>query len=188
LALVKKGALAVTESKERADEAFCILNDFIGDLVTAVRASEYFNSPKFKAGASDKVHRLCNKMASSFLFVTLAKWIEFYDYYKVLIPEEIKGKCKQLRNELERRGVRKFRNEVVGHIWSDKHDRPLMPKEIEELGRAITNGDEMAFLKWINDPSQNRLGETIVGVSEAVRDLIKEKWGLSESDLLRSRE
>jgi len=76
-------------------------------------------------------------MAGSFLFVTLAKWIEFYDHYKVLIPEEIKGKCKQLRNELERRGVRKFRNEVVGHIWSDKHDRPLMPKEIEELGRAM---------------------------------------------------
>lgn len=176
----------MTKTKDRAVEAFWILNDFIGDLITAVRAFEYFNSPKFKAGATDKVLRLYNKMADSFLFVTLAKWIEFYDHYKVLIPEEIRGKCKQLRNELERRGVRRFRNEVVGHIWSDKHGRPLMPNEIEELGTAITKGDEIALLRWINDPSNNHLGETIVGMSEAVRDLIKEKWSLSEGDVLRS--
>jgi hypothetical protein len=62
-----------------------------------------------------------------------------------------------------------------------------MPNEIEELGRAITNGDEMGFLRWVNDPNHNHLGKTIVGISEAVRDLIKEKWALSESDLLRSR-
>ena len=37
------------------------------------------------------------------------------------------------------------------------------------------------------NPNHNHLGETIVGISEAVRDLIKEKWALSESDLLRSR-
>ena len=106
----------MTETKERAVEALWILNDFIGDLITAVRTNEYFDSPKFKAGATDKVLRLCNKMAGSFLFVTLAKWIEFYDHHKALIPTEIRGKCKQLRNELNRRGVRKFRNEVVGHI------------------------------------------------------------------------
>ena len=62
-----------------------------------------------------------------------------------------------------------------------------MPNEIEELSNAITKGDEMAFLRWVNDPNHNHLRETIVGMSETVRDLIKEKWSLSESDLLRFR-
>lgn len=174
---------AVEETRERAVEAFWILNDFIGDLITGTRAFEYFEAPKFKAGATDEILRIYNKMADSFLFVTLAKWIEFYDHYHILIPADIRPICKRLRNELDQRGVREFRNKVVGHIWSKKHRRPLLPSEIEELDRRITNGDGMAFLKWINDPDNNRLGKTIVGTSEAVRDSIKVKWSLSDQEL-----
>ena len=79
--------------------------------------------------------------------------------------------------------MREFRNKVVGHIWSKKHGRPLIPKEIEELDRRITKGDARAFLRWVNDPNRNHLGKTIVGTSEAVRDAIREKWSLSENDL-----
>jgi len=80
-------------------------------------------------------------------------------------------------------GVREFRNKVVGHIWSKKHGRPLLPDEIEELDRKITKGDSKEFLRWVNDPNNNRLGVTIVGTSEAVRDAIKKKWSLSEKEL-----
>ena len=65
-------------SRERAIEAFWLLNDFIGDLITGTRAFEYFDTAKFKAGATDQVLRSYNKMASSFIFLTLAKWIEFW--------------------------------------------------------------------------------------------------------------
>lgn len=181
--LFTKKPKAVTESRERAVEAFWILNDFVGDLITAARAFEYFDSPKFKAGATDRVLRGYAKMADSFLFVTLAKWIEFYDRYYELIPLEARDRCEQLRNELDRRGVREFRNKVVGHIWSKRHSRPLLPKEIETLDKRITKGDAEAFLKWVNDPARNRLGSTIVGTSEAVRDAIKEEWSLSDKDL-----
>jgi hypothetical protein len=175
---------AVEESRDRAIEAFWILNDFVGDLIGATRAVEYFDTPKFKAGASDQVLRIYNKMADSFLFVTLAKWIEFYDRYHVVIPSDLRNICERLRNELDKRGVREFRNKVVGHIWSKKHGRPLLPNEIEELDRKIIKGDAKEFLRWVNDPKNNRLGATIVGTSEAVRDVIRKKWSLSEQELL----
>jgi len=173
----------VENNRERAVEAFWILNDFVADLIGGTRAFEYFETPKFKAGATEQVVRIYNKMADSFLFLTLGKWVEFYDRYNALIPADVRPVCKQLRNDLDQRGVREFRNKVVGHIWSKKHSRPLLPSELEELDRKITKGDPKAFLKWINDPSNNRLGSTIVGTSEAVRDAIKKQWSLSEQEL-----
>ena len=173
-------------SRERAIEAFWLLNDFIGDLITGTRAFEYFDTAKFKAGATDQALRSYNKMAGSFIFLTLAKWIEFYNHYRMVIPSEQQTTCKQLRNELLTRGVKDFRNKVVGHIWSTNDNRPLLPSEIENLDRRITGGDESKFLKWINDSDNNHFGTTIVGTSEAVRDEIKKKWALSEQELLPS--
>lgn len=172
------------ESKDRAIEAFWILNGIGGDLIGATRAFEYFETPRFKGVATDQVLRIFNRIADSFLFVTLAKWIEFYDRYNVLIPPGPKAICKSLRNELVRRGVKEFRNQVVGHIWSKKHSRPLLANEIEDLDKKITKGDMREFLRWINDPKNNHLGKTIVGTIEFVRDSIQKKWALSEQELL----
>ncbi len=177
----------VDDSRERAVEVFWILNDFIGDLIGGTRSFEYFDALKFKVGATDQVQRFYYKMADSFLFLTLAKWIEFYDRYKILIPQEMLPSCRELRSELEKRGVREFRNMVVGHIWSKKRSRPLLPSEIEQIEKKITKGDATAFLKWINDPAGNGLGRTVVGTSEAVRDAIRMKWYLSEQELSQSR-
>jgi hypothetical protein len=173
-------------SRERAIEAFWLLNDFIGDLITGTRAFEYFDTAKFKAGATDQILQNYNKMVYRFIFSTLAKWIEFYDHYRMVIPPEQQMICKQLRNELVTRGVKDFRNKVVGHIWSTKQNRPLFPSEIENLEKRITGGDGSTFLKWINDPGNNRFGTTIVGTSEAVRDELKKKWVFSEQELLLS--
>jgi hypothetical protein len=170
--------------RERAIEAFWILNDFIRDLIGGTKAIDHFDTPKFKAGATEQVLQFYNNMAESFLFITLAKWIEFYDKYKQIIPSGQRDVCKQLRNELERRGIKDFRNKVVGHIWSDDHSRPLLPSEIEELGQKITKGHRSNFLKWINDPANNSLGTTIVGTSEAVRNEIQKYWSLSEKELV----
>ena len=184
--LFSRSAPAVEDSRERAIEAFWLLNDFIGDLICGTRAFEYFDTPKFKASATPEVLRCYNKMADSFVFVTLAKWIEFYDRYRVVIPSDQRATCKQLRNELEKRGVRKFRNEIVGHIWSRDHRRPLLISEIAEFDKKITQGDAEKFLKWINDPNNNGFGKTIVGTSEVVRDKIQKKWSLSKQELRES--
>lgn len=175
--------LSVQDTRERAIEAFRILNDFVGDLIGATKGMEYFDAPQFKAGASSQVTRIFNKMAMSFLFITLAKWIEFFDRYEKVIPSGSVSTCRDLRNELDARGVREFRNKIVGHIWSRKHSRPLLPQEIEALETRITKGSYESFFKWVNDPTKNALGLTVVGTSEAVRDEISKKWGLSKSEL-----
>ena len=173
----------VQNSRERAVEASRILNDFIADLIDGTRSFEYFNTTKFKAGATNQVLRGYNKMANSYIFLTLAKWIEFYDRYHVVIPQKLRATCKKMRNDLDNRGVKKFRNEVVGHIWSRKHNRPLLIGEIEELENKITNGDANRFLRWINEPDNNCFGTTIVGTSEVVRNEIMNKWSLSKHEL-----
>jgi hypothetical protein len=174
---------SVQNSRDRAIEAFWLLNDFVGDLITGTKAFEYFDTPKFKLGATEQVLRGYNKMADSFLFITLAKWIEFYDRYHPVISPDQRNVCKLLRDELDNRGVREFRNKIVGHIWHNKRRRPLLLSEIEQLDKRITKGDEKKFLMWVNDPSQNHFGTTIVGTSESVRDEIKRNWSLSEQEL-----
>ena len=77
-------------SRERAIEAFWLLNDFIGDLITGTHAFEYFDTVKFKAGATNQILQSYNKMADSFIFLTLAKWIEFYDHYRMVYPQNTK--------------------------------------------------------------------------------------------------
>ena len=177
---------AVENTRERAIEAFWILNDLVQDLICGTTAFEYFESPKFKAGATEQVLRGYNKMADSFIFVTLAKWIEFYDRYHPVIPVEQRDTCKQLRDELDKRGIREFRNKIVGHIWHRKRQRPLLVSEIKKLDARITKGDEKGFLLWINNPDNNHFGTTFVGTSEAVRDRIKTVWSLSDQELRAS--
>lgn len=177
--------MEIHDRKERAIEAFWILNDFIGDLITGIRAFEYFDTPKFKAGSTPEVLRRYSKMADCFIYITLAKWAEFYDSYRVVIPPNLLDKCKFLRKDLKQRGVLEFRNKVVGHIWSKKHNRPLSSSEIKKLETRITQGDVKSFLRWINDPENNRFGETVVGTSEVVRDEIKKTWLISQEELIR---
>lgn len=177
--------LRVQYQKERAIEAFWILNDFIGDLITGTYAFDCFDLPDFKKNATAEVLRRYNKMADCFIYITLAKWIEFYDHYLPIIPHHLKKKCKSFREDLEKRGVRKFRHKVVGHIWSKEHNRPLLDGEINEMERRITQGDNEKFLRWINDPANNGSGETVVGISELVRDEIRKEWSLSQEELAR---
>jgi hypothetical protein len=169
-------------SKDLAVQAWCILEDFLADLITGVRAFEYFATDKFTAGATPRVQQNYRKMTATFLYLTLAKWIEFYGHYRAVIPPAHRKTCKDLRNELERRGVRIFRNTVVGHIWSKDEKRPLLNSEIEKLDQRVTGGDGDTFLRWINDPANNHVGTTIVGTTEAVRDAITACWDITDED------
>jgi hypothetical protein len=173
----------VEETRERAIEAYWLLSDFVGELICGTQAFQYFDTPKFKAGATEQILRDYNKMVDSFLYMTLAKWIEFYDKYNSVIPQQQLQTCKHLRDELVERGVRDFRNQIVGHIWHKRSRRPLLISEIKDLEQRITKGDGKQFLHWINHPNNNCFGTSIVGTSESVRDKIKESWCLSEQEL-----
>lgn len=171
------------QRRRRAIEAVLILNGLIEDLVGATTAFQYLETDKRRGPQNENLFLIYERMADSFLFVALAKWIEFYDHYKSLIPKDLKEQCKKLRKELDARGVREFRHQVVAHFWSEKYGRPLRAKEIQELENKITKGDSNQFLAWVNDPEKNHLGSTVVGTSEFIRAALQKDWSLSAREL-----
>ncbi len=172
------------KTRKRAIEACQILNGFVGDLVAATRMFEIIVHFQWTAQPTSNAGLLIMKMADSYLILALAKWLEFYDHYKGLIPDTHLTYCKRLRAELNRRGIMDFRNKVVGHIWSKDGDRPLSAEEIGLLDKKITDGDHSKFLKWVNDPINNVLGNTVVGTCESVLNKIKNDWAISNEEIV----
>lgn len=168
--------------RQDAIYAFHILNYFIGDLVAASQVHKLFHTTFFTDKASPSTVACADRMCLSYLFLTLAKWTEFYDRYKKVIPEDCIADCKSLHKEIRRREILRFRNKVVGHIWDNDQGRPLTQQEIETAAEAIVRGDPKAFCKWCNNPGGNEYPDTVVSIVEHTRNRIVEEFNLTEND------
>ena len=168
---------------KKASEAYRLLNDYIGDLVAGTRSLELFETSPLFAGVSPSMRVILRRMCLSHLVVTLSKWGEVYDRYGAIFPSDVRDACRNLRKEIDRRGIRNFRNTVVGHIWDKKLRRPLTVPEIENRLASIIGNSLESFRAWINNPTANRFPETVVAVCERVRDRIGEENGLRPTDL-----
>ena len=104
---------------EKAVEALRFLNEYVGDLVAGTRSLEIFDT-SLLANLSDSMKLVLRRMCVSHLVVTVSKWGEVYDRHKDILPKDTLQACRDLRKELDRRGVRHFRSTVVGHIWDIK--------------------------------------------------------------------
>ena len=160
-----------------------MLNDFVGDLVAGTRSLELFESPGFASKVDANIQLILRRMSLSHLIVTLSKWAELYDRYKAAIPYATREACLSLRKEIEARGIRDFRNTVVGHIWDSDVGRPLMRSEVDTRLAAVLGGDQQAFLSWINNPTDNVFPKTIVAICEATREAIRVEHGLDDSEI-----
>lgn len=169
--------------RTKAIEAFRMLNDFVGDLVAGTRGLEVFESPGFasKLGASTQL--ILRRMCLSHLVVTLSKWAELYDHYKAVIPNATREACLSLRKEIEARGIRHFRNKVVGHIWDSELSRPVMRSEVDARLAQVLGDSQQSFLAWINDPASNVFPKTVVAICEAARDAIRDEYNLNDSEI-----
>lgn len=169
--------------RKKASEAYRLLNDYVGDLVAGTRSLELFETSPLFANVSSSMRVILRRMCLSHLVVTLSKWGELYDRYGAIFPGDVRDACRNLRKELDRRGIRNFRNTVVGHIWDKKLQRPLTVPEIENRLASIIGDSLESFRAWINNPTANRFPETVVAVCERVRDRIGEENGLGPTDL-----
>jgi len=125
------------------------------DLVTATQAFRTLRAAQVERPADEPVRIGINRLCLFYVILTLAKWIEFYDRYAVLLPADVRDAAKDLRNEVERREIRRFRNNVVGHIWDDEENRALTNTEVEHRLAGITGGDVAAFMNWVNSGGDN---------------------------------
>jgi len=126
------------------------------------------------------VYRLC----MSQVVLTLFKWVEFYEKYNDLIPNDLRNDCKMLLKRVKARDVEYFRNSCIGHIWNKEKNRPLHNSEIEELLNKITLNNVGKFMKWINDPENNSFPHTVVSIVERVRDNIATQYGVGHQEVL----
>ncbi len=169
--------------RAKAVEAFRFLNEYVGDLVAGTRSLELFETSPLFANVSGSMRLILRRMCLSHLIVTLSKWGEVYDRYKDVLPSDALQACREVRQELDRRGVRHFRNTVVGHIWDNKLGRPLTASEVESRLATVIGNDLASFRTWINNPAGNEFPNTVVAVCERARDRLGEQHGFGSADL-----
>jgi len=170
----------MNNDKEKAIQAWRLLNDFVGDIVAVTRVPEAVERSRI---LDERALRVTNRMCFSHLIITLAKWAELYDHYASLIPEDCLPACKGLKREIDRRKIRGFRNKCVGHIWDNKVNRPLTEDELDSYINAIVDGDPFAFVQWLNNPNANEFPNTVISIVETTRDRIREAFAITNNDL-----
>lgn len=168
--------------KQKAAEAWRILNTFVGELVCAVLSLEIYEAPGFSKGVKENALLELRKMSLSYLFITLTKWVEFYDKYHNVLSPDIRPVVKAIKTKIEQKGIVDFRNNVVGHIWNKRVRRPLGKEEIEQGLERIIGPSPEAFFFWINDPANNVFPNTVVSVAEELRRRLEIDYALSDKD------
>lgn len=131
---------------------------------------DIFNALNDKQPLSQSMRVGLNRLSTIHLLLALAKWMEFYSHYKHLIPRELAPAAKATYKKLKSRGVREFRNKVVGHIWDDKLKRPLSIDEVHRHLAKVIGTDEESFNRWVYDPDAARPTDHLVGLTEEIRD------------------
>ncbi|MGD0992898.1 MAG: hypothetical protein ABR998_10545 [Gemmatimonadales bacterium] len=174
-----------SQLRKRRD-AFRLTSDLMMDLV-AGRSTYVVLRSLFarQADIPDHVQTAAARLCLFHAIVSLSKWVELYDRYKHVIPDEVRDQAKKLRAEVNGRGIVEFRNKVVGHVWDLDQQRALSNLETEERLQTITRSDVAAFLDWAGDPEPTAGGESAALVIERVRDSIRERYGLTDDDLHR---
>jgi hypothetical protein len=128
---------------------------------------------------SIQVNRLCVFSA----IIALDKWVEFYDRYAATFPKNCREAAKRLKKEVEEKGIPKFRDQVVGHVWSKDENRPLTPTEVEARFLRISPGGTDEFMRWVCDDGVAARGSSAASVVESVRDSLRVENDFSNSDL-----
>jgi hypothetical protein len=166
-----------------AIEATRFLNEFIGDLVLGSRAMGWLDAPTLQPKVTEEFKVIMHRMCVWHLIATLSKWQEVYDCYHEVFPEDVRKASRDLRKELERRGVRDFRNTVVGHILDKKTKRPICKAELDAKLNKIFNGNYDGFLLWVNTPGGNLFPSTVVSIVEQIRDRITQEYSITPAEL-----
>lgn len=171
-------------SREAAADAADLLNDLVGDFVTATNQLRLAIAQHASGALSLQEIVGIQKMCLSHLILACTKLVEVYERYHRVIPEEPRIQMKQLVSEFNRRGISNFRNKVAGHIWDKERGCPWRLSEIMEALVDMAGGDLGRFLSWANDPRNNAFPNTILSVVERARDDLMAAYGLSPDELI----
>ncbi len=171
-------------SRERAIDAIDILNDLLGDLVISGKVLQKFSRAHNQGHLNMEQMVSVQKMCLSNLILALTKWLEFYEHYHDLIPDEFREIVKKTNKTLNEKKVREFRNKCIGHIWDKPNKRPLVLSEIMHRLDNIVGGNMPDFLRWINNPNNNEYPNTLLSIVESLRDTLASNNEISPSEVI----
>lgn len=164
---------------QRRQEAVAILKMLILDIMVGLRSLDLFSKLDDTYSLSENMRVGLSRMSTTHLVLALTKWMEFYEQYKDLLPNETALTAKALYKKLKSRGVRDFRNKVVGHIWDEEAERPLSADAMQQRLAGVIGTSEEAFNRWIYDPNATDAKQHVIGLTEEIRNALE-----SETDAL----
>lgn len=167
--------------KNKAIEAYTILNQLIGDFLGCTQLLKLFGPQYMGKDLSEQTQIVAHRVCMSHLIMTLAKFSEFYKNYRKIIPQEQISSAKVLVKEIETRGVIDFRNKVVGHIWDKDNSRPLTKEEIEKKLNKIRKNNHTQFILWVN--SFGKTKDDIITFCTQLRDNIKNNYEITDREI-----
>jgi hypothetical protein len=164
-------------------EAFRLANDLTMDLTSG---STIYSTIQiiFDRGSTqvpDHVRTSVTRMCLFHVILMLAKWTEFYDRYKDVIPSggyrqaPSKGHSSPWYSGLSK--------QVVGHVWVEECRRALTNAEVEQHLDAFIGSGVKKFLKWAADPDATTDTNRPLVVMEAARDAIRSTYNLTDAAL-----
>lgn len=169
--------------RTRAIEAYQILNDLIGDIVVSTRTIKIYESKKYKPLMTAVYKIAVTRLCVFQIVLSLNKILEFNRHYRSFVPNEMSDCWKIMIKEINSRGVKKFRNTLVGHIWNKQTKRPISNKEHNEFENQLYRGDFNGFLLWINNPNDNTFPKTFISIVETAKKKIAEDYKIVDSEI-----
>ncbi len=169
--------------RTRAVEAWTILGTFADDLEMVSIAKRLLGSVEAaaKKELSPKFHACYNRLIATQIVLVLAKWMEFYDSYKSVIPEDVRLSCRSLVREIKGRGTKEFRDKVVAHLKDRDLGRPLTSQETNTRFEQFLGENPDGFLTWVYDEEdQDAASDSVFAVTVRVRRRILEAHGLDQ--------
>lgn len=166
-------------------DAINVLNDLVNDLVAGTMVFENYQS-RFAMGKFSQPGIVAvQKMCVSHLILGLNKLCEFWEVFHRLVPAELRPELKALVSELERRGIKEFRNTVVAHVWDRKRRRARTQSEVIAQLNQISAGNPGGFLMWLNNPNDNAYPKTVVSIVQTLRDHLRELHGVNADEIFQ---
>jgi hypothetical protein len=166
-------------------DSIYVLNDLVNDLVAGTMVFQNYQS-KFVAGEFSQPGIVAvQNMCMSHLILALNKLCEFWDRFHNVVPAELRPEIKGLISDLQKRGVREFRNTVAAHIWDRKNQRVLTQTEMIAQLKRISGDSPGDFLRWLNSPYDHTSQKTVASMVEKLRDRLRELHSVDADEIFK---
>lgn len=172
--------------RTRAIEAYQIFNDLIGDIVVSTRTIEIFRCKNLKPIMTADYKIAATRFCVFQIVLSLNKILEFNSHYRSFVPNKMDDCWKNMIKEITSRGVKKYRNTLIGHIWNKQMKRPILKKEHDEFENQLYRGDFNGFLLWINNPNDNTFPKTVISIVETAKKEIAEDYKIDNSEIFEN--